>query len=180
MWKLNTPLLPFSSSCCTVLFLLAALCSVVNADDSNEQTLRISADDFRGSINGGAVITGNVELTRGSLKLQADNVTLQVENDTFQGIEAKGNPVLLEVSLSTDDKQRMVHAKAASVVYSITEDQIEFEGDAKVESEEITITGNKIRLDVSKNEIEAESLDSDNQVEIILHSLDAVKKPTNE
>lgn len=180
MWKLNTHRVPFNSSCCAVFFLLLALASVVNADDSNEQTLRISADDFRGSINGGAVISGNVELTRGSLKLQADNVTLQVENDTFQGIEAKGNPVLLEISLATDEKQRIVYAKAASVIYSITEDQIEFEGDAKVESEEITITGNKIRLDVNENEIEAESLDSDNQVEIILHSLDADKKPTNE
>lgn len=180
MWKLNTHRVPFNNSCCAVFFLLLALASVVNADDSNEQTLRISADDFRGSINGGAFISGNVELTRGSLKLQADNVTLQVENDTFQGIEAKGNPVLLEISLATDEKQRIVYAKAASVIYSITEDQIEFEGDAKVESEEITITGNKIRLDVNENEIEAESLDSDNQVEIILHSLDADKKPTNE
>ena len=180
MWKLNTHRNQFNNNFCAVVFLLLAYSGVVNADDSNEQTLRISADDFRGSINGSAVVSGNVELTRGSLKLQADNVTLQVENDTFQGIEATGNPVLLEISLTTDEKQRTVQAEATSVIYSVTEDQIEFEGDARVESDEVTITGNKIRLDVRENEIEAESLDSENQVEVILHSLDADPNPTNE
>ena len=153
---------------------------MVNAEDSDDQTLRISADDFRGSINGGAVVSGNVELTQGPLKLQADNMTLQVEEDTFQGIEATGSPVLLQLTLVTDEKQRVVHAEALSVVYRAAEEKIEFSGNAKVESDELTITGNKIRLDVRENQIEAESLDSDNQVEVILHSLDAESQPASD
>ena len=180
MWKLNTHRLSLSRSSCTTVFVLLVFCTTGLADEPNDETLRISANDFRGSINGGAVVSGNVELTRGQLKLQADEVTLKVENDTFEGIEAKGDPVNLQLSLETDDQQRVVHAEASSVVYSVTEDQIEFDGDAKVESDELSITGDKIRLDVRENQIEAESLDSDNQVEVILHNFDADKIPSGE
>ena len=125
-------------------------------------------------------MSGDVELTYGQLSLQADYVTLEVEDDTFEGIEATGNPVLLQVLLDTGDEQRQVRAEASTVVYSVTEDQIEFEGNAKVESDKLSITGNKIRIDVRENQIEAEFLDSDNQVEVILHDLDAVKTPTSD
>lgn len=166
-------------------FWLVLICTVMcihsgASDEAMDNTLRISADDFRGSIDGGAVITGNVELTHGSMNLKADQMTLRVKDDIFEGVEAKGNPVLLQLSLSEGEEQRTVNAEAASVIYLASEDQIEFEGNAKVESEEVSITGNKIRLDIKENQIEAESLDADNQVEVILHNVDVGKKATDE
>ena len=180
MWKLNTRRLPINRTPFTLVIVLLAFCNIGFADDQKDETLRILADDFRGSINGGALASGNVELTQGSLKIQADTLTLQVEGEIFEGIEATGNPVLLQLSLDSGDEQRIVHAEATSVVYSVTEEQIEFEGDAKVESDELSIAGNKIRLNVRENQIEAESLDSDNQVEVILHDFDADKTPPSD
>ncbi|MCY3885271.1 MAG: lipopolysaccharide transport periplasmic protein LptA [Gammaproteobacteria bacterium] len=160
--------------------MLLLLGNNISAAEPNDETLRILADDVRGSIDGGAFVSGNVELTRGSMSLQADTMSLQVEEGSVKGIEAKGTPVRLQLTLDDGEKQEEIRAEASTVIFGVAENQIEFEGNARVESEEISITGDKIRLDVDENQFEAESVDPDKQVEVILRNIEVEANPTNE
>lgn len=151
----------------SLLFVLLVWGSNATALEPRGESIRISADDAQGSVDGGFVASGNVELTYGSMSLQADTMSLQVDNGTFEGIEATGSPVRLELSINNQGKQQTIHAEALMVIYRVAEEEIEFDGEAKVESEEISITGTKIWINIREFEIEAESLDTNDQVEII-------------
>lgn len=164
----------------SILFVLLVYSSNCSAAELNGEAFRILANDVRGSIDGGFVASGNVELTYGSMSFQADRASFEVEENAFKGIKATGAPVRLKLTIDDGEDQRTIQAEGSSVIYRVAEDQIEFSGNARVESEEISITGNKIWLDVDKYEIEAESLDSDNQVEVIFRNIDVDEKPAEE
>ena len=151
---------------------LIVLCGSTGASEENsENTLHISADDFRGSLDSGAEATGNVVLRQGALHLSADNLTLQMKEGIFTGVEANGAPVEFQFQIGEGDSLQTVQATAKSVVYKVEDRWIEFSGDAEIESEEISIEGDKIQLDLQNNRIEAESISPDKQVEITIHDI---------
>ena len=173
MFTLFSPLIPFHRNVRAVSVGLLLCASAAAATDPVAETLQISADDFRGSLGGEAVVSGNVSLEYGSVVLKADTITLVVSEGTFSRAEAKGTPVKLQYETDEGEDERIVSGHASTVSFLVDANLIELSGDAKLESDEVSITGQKITIDVEENQIRAKSKPSGEQVEIKVRNLDS-------
>ncbi len=142
----------------------------IASEQQNE--LRITADDFHGTLDGGAVISGNVSLQHGELELAADEVRIVMDGNSFKELQAKGEPAQCRFEILEEGNNRTVVAQATTINVQLDNRWIEFKGNARVESDDITIEGDVIRFDIDKKELEAESGDSGKQIEILMRDLD--------
>lgn len=157
------------------------LCLCIGADSREVQDpLIISADDIRGSLDGAAEASGNVVLQQGSMQLDADKVLLHTEDGTFVSFEATGSPIRFRFQVGQDDELQTLNGEAASLVFRLDDNWIEFRGDAEILSDEMSIVGDIIRFDLQNNQFEAKSTNPDKQVEITILDIGSLGETEND
>ena len=119
-----------------------------------EQPIHISAisaqlDEKRGV----AIYEGDVRLDQGSLKVQAETLTIEFKDEKVVRITAQGERASYEQKLQPD--QSTVVADAKTIVYHTQEERIELIGDARLTQDENEFRGERIRYDVRAGKVEA-------------------------
>ncbi|MFB9885755.1 lipopolysaccharide transport periplasmic protein LptA [Balneatrix alpica] len=158
--KLNTKALGL------LLGLLPALTQALPED--REQPVHITADQAAlDDAKGIVTYTGNVLITQGSLKIEADKAVLYLEQGELVRAEAFGKPAHYQQQPKAKDP--LTHAYGDVIEYKVKEDTLTANGQAKLTQNQDTFTGARIHYDIAKGLVNAYSgKQSGQRVEMVL------------
>ncbi|MCP4697636.1 MAG: lipopolysaccharide transport periplasmic protein LptA [Gammaproteobacteria bacterium] len=146
--------------------ILAALPgSVLALSTDREQPIHIEADQASiDDLRGVTVYRGNVKVTQGTIRLQADMVTLtyNAAEKQLEAIIAEGKPA--RYRQRPDNKDADIHAEAERVEFQAGKDMLHLSGNAKIRQGEDVFTGKQISYDAKHSVIKATE-----KVTVILH-----------
>jgi len=133
----------------TAILLLTPL-SAYSLSTDKDQPMDIEADrvdiDDRTGLN---TFQGNVVVTQGTIRLNADIVTVYKKKNDVSKVIAKGQPAVYKQR--PDKKKEYVIAEARQIEYLAIKGKILLINDAKITQGKDTFTGNHIEYDIKKD-----------------------------
>lgn len=125
-------------------------------EDDRDQPIHITADQaLRDENRGHTVYSGNVRLVQGSMKLDADRLTIWHQSEDADKFVAKGGPARMRQQPEPD--QEIVHAQGDVITYLRTKQQVHLSGNARIEQRGDVVTGDSIVYFIERQLIKAES-----------------------
>jgi lipopolysaccharide export system protein LptA len=120
------------------------------------QPIHIRADRAEMDQNAGTVVyQGSVEVNQGTMRVTADTMTVEVEDEKVIRITATGSPARYEQQLKADGDQ--VKADARTIVYHTQDELVDLRGDAFLEQGGNEIAGELIHYDIVAGKVNAEA-----------------------
>jgi lipopolysaccharide export system protein LptA len=156
---------------CLALAWLASTAALPLAALEGDQTqpIRITAEQAeRDEKKGFTRYRGNVLMNQGSLRIEADSITIFHNSETAERIIAAGKPARMEQQ--PDPTRGPVNAHASTIEYLQSEDRVQLRGDAYIEQDGSTVTGETIDYYIGEQRITAGSDSSreDSRVEVVI------------
>jgi len=143
------------ASLITLLALSAALSTpswALNSD--RNQTINIQADKaISNEKTGVTTYEGTVQIDQGSLRILADRVTIERQDNKVKLIVAKGKPARFQQRPAAD--KNMVVAEGFTINYLVAKDRITLKRHALLEQEGTTMTGESIDYDIAQSVVKA-------------------------
>jgi lipopolysaccharide export system protein LptA len=159
-----------------LICLLALLLSnqVLSKTADSEQPIHVEADSLEVRENDNiSIYTGNVKLTRGSLKIHADRLTLYFDdNKILTLMKMAGSPATFR---QLNDSNQAITGEAMKMEYRESESTLLLLDKAKLTQSADIIESNKINLNIDNNTIVAGSVEPDNRVRMLIQP----KQPAN-
>lgn len=151
--------------------LVAALTATQAAalPDDRDQPIRIEADQaLRDEKQGFTRYEGNVRMDQGSLKIEADRITVYHDQREADRIIAEGSPASLQQQPEPD--KGLVKARARLIEYFKSEDRVRLSREANIEQEGSIVTGDSIDYYITKQLVRADSDKSreDSRVQVVI------------
>ena len=112
-----------------------------------------SREAIREETKGLTIYTGDVTITQGSIKIQADQVTVHSVNNSVNHIVCTGRPASYQQRPKADSG--LVVARGNTIQYNLDTDVILLMGNAALEQEEATLNGERIEYDLKQEVIRA-------------------------
>ncbi len=135
-----------------LLCLAPALATALSSD--RQQPIHIKADrvtlDER---KGVSHYQGNVRLTQGTLTILADTMTVYQVNRQLDHVVIQGNPA--HYTQRPDNATAPIKARAQQMVYRSGQATLTLDGQAHVEQEGSTFSGQHIVYEIDKDQIQA-------------------------
>jgi lipopolysaccharide export system protein LptA len=129
--------------------------------DDNDQPIHISADKaLRDEKQGFTIYSGNVQMEQGSMRLEADKLTIYHETEEVDRIVAEGRPAKMQQQPELD--KGVVHAHADVIEFFKSEDRVHLQTNARIEQEGSVVSGDSIDYFIAEELVKA---DSDQAVE---------------
>jgi lipopolysaccharide export system protein LptA len=155
-FKKLTKVISFSLSLCALL--LFPLLSYALSSD-RDQPINLEADHADiDDLQGISIYTGNVILTQGSTEIKCHKLTLYMdENRQLSKAIAEGKDKLATYKQRPDGKDQDFKARAASIIYYLTTDQIHLLKQATVWQGGDRFSGDKIIYNTAKDTVVASS-----------------------
>jgi lipopolysaccharide export system protein LptA len=127
--------------------------------------------------------TGNVIVTQGTIRLQADNVVANLDaNRTIKNVTATGKPAKFQQKVTPD--KGIVYGDGDQIFYDATTSQLTLTGHAHLTQDGSSFNGNTLRYGMTQGDIEG-SGNSQQRVQMVIppsatrSSAPAKLKPTN-
>lgn len=143
---------------CGMLFLLLLLISA-NAwalSSDKDQPIEVEADGVEiNDSTGVSTYVGNVIISQGSMRLDADRVTIFQKNKRTDKVVATGRPVKFEQK--PDGKRGVIKGHANRVEYYATSEMVELIGNAKLTQKGDTFASDRIRYNRKQELVQAGS-----------------------
>jgi lipopolysaccharide export system protein LptA len=108
---------------------------------------------------------GSVQVDQGTLRVTADTMTIDRENEKVVRITAVGTPAYYQQQVEVD--QELVRADASTIVYHTQDERIDLRGNANLEQEGSTVSGDLIVYDIVAGKVDA-SAEGDARVRMVL------------
>lgn len=160
--------------------LLATLSATISAlPEDRDQPIRITADQaLRDEKQGFTEYTGNVQMDQGSLRIEANKITIYHVNEEADKIVAEGEPAHMQQQPEPD--KGLMHARAKIIEYYKAEDRVHLRVNAQVEQDGSTVTGDTIDYFIAEQLVRADSnLDENSsRVEVVIPA-QAIKEEEN-
>ena len=156
---------------CLLFLFLQPVNGALALPEDESQPIHISADQaIRNEKQGVTIYSGNVQMTQGSLVIEADNITIFHDDEAANKIIAKGKPAKLQQQ--PDPVKGPVKARAEVIEYHKIEERIHLITNAHIEQDGSTVTGQSINYYVAEQKIMADSDTSDetDRVEVVIPS----------
>lgn len=138
-----------------VTALLSMSLSAYALKDDTDQPIDITSGsqslDMENNI---VVLTDNVLITQGSIKITADKVTITRQEGKKEKIEASGSPVTFQQTL---DNGKPVNGRANGVNYDLNQEFLTLTGNAELKQLDSFIKAEHITYDVKKQQLKATS-----------------------
>jgi lipopolysaccharide export system protein LptA len=138
-------------------------------ESDQQQPIRISADKaLRDEKQGFTVYRGNVRMTQGTLRIDADAITIYHRTEEADRIVAEGRPARLQQQPEPD--QGLVHASARIIEYYKLEERVILKDEAFIEQDGSTVTGETIDYLIRQQRVRADAGESKsgNRVEVVI------------
>lgn len=141
----------------TILSAIPANAENLRALEDRHQAIEIHADRaIRQERQGLTAYKGNVLIQQGSLRLEADAVTIsQAESDSPTEIIASGQPA--KFSQQPDPDKPLIHAWADTIYYHLGDGKILLDGNARLEQGEAQVSSARIEYLISEQVFSAGS-----------------------
>ena len=148
------------------LLLLCVAAPAVEAPpgDDAAQPIHWRADHAEGDATGRTILTGDVRMEQGTLRVEADRMVIEYDGDRVVRITAEGD--LARYRQRPRPDAAPVEADAERIVYHAAEERVELLGRAYLAQEPNEFRGEVIHYDVRAGRIDAEG-DGDGSVEMI-------------
>lgn len=154
----------------TLLFAAGALALPGDAD----QPIHIRANSAEMDQEQGVVIyRGDVQVDQGTLRVTADEMTVEYEEQEVIRITAKGEPARYKQQIEVDEEE--VRARSSTIIYHTRDERIDLVGNAFLTQEGNEITGDLIEYDIVAGKVDAKA-ESETPVRMILQP---ARKKTN-
>ncbi|MFT5234989.1 MAG: lipopolysaccharide export system protein LptA [Shewanella sp.] len=149
----------------TALLCLISFSSLAKTDDL-KQEVKISAASQEADIKNNQIIfNGPVEVTQGSVKINADKLRAYSKEGTGGRIlVATGNPATYSQIM---EDGRPANASAQEIIYELSKRTLILKGNATLEQDGSQVTGDQIRYNIAKQQLIAESSGNDRVITII-------------
>jgi lipopolysaccharide export system protein LptA len=112
-----------------------------------------------------ATYSGNVTINQGSLKITADRVTFEFEDEQVVRIIARGSPAYYSQKLKPG--QQNMQANARTIVYHTSIERIDLKGSAHLQQQGNDFRGEVIEYDMRAGRVDA-TADGDTPIRAIL------------
>jgi lipopolysaccharide export system protein LptA len=145
-----------------LLLLLIFMTGLVQAlPDDRDQPIHISADKaLRDEKQGFTIYSGNVQMEQGSMRLEADKLTIYHATDEVDKIIAEGRPAKMQQQPELD--KGVVHAHAGVIEFFRSEERVHLQTNARIEQDGAVVSGDSIDYYIAEQLVKA---DSDQAVE---------------
>jgi lipopolysaccharide export system protein LptA len=131
-----------------------------------DQPIHIRADNAEIDQQQGLVIyRGEVRVDQGTLRVTADEMTVEYVEQKVVRITAKGTPAHYQQQIEADEDQ--VKAHSSTIIYYTQEERLDLLGDAFLTQEGNEITGDLIKYDIVAGKVDA-TAESEAPVRMIL------------
>lgn len=140
--------------------------AVALPEDRN-QPIQLEAN--RGQIDqktGVSVYEGNVIISQGSMRLNADVATIHVKDGGFQRMEATGNPVKLRYQ-PTADKPEIIGV-SQRVEYDVAGAKVIMSGNARLTQGQDVFTGDRIEYDLKSDVVRARGAGNNGRIQFTI------------
>lgn len=127
------PDLPGLAAACLALFALLVCSPVLALRSDREQPIHIQARSV--AINeksGVAVYRGNVTLTQGSLRIEAERIEVHTRERRTESIHATGRPAVMRMRLDGREEEGELHGRAQRLDYHVTRRVVRLQGEVHV------------------------------------------------
>lgn len=142
----------YSLATLIALAITASMASALEGD--REQPLRVVADTAEhNEVSGVTVYTGNVIITQGSMRIEADTVTLKGRDNRVNNMVALGNPARLQQQPKPEDS--IMHARAQRIVYFVEDDRVQLVDNASIEQDDSVVNSDEIEYLVKQRIVKA-------------------------
>lgn len=141
------------------LWLLANAVSVpavLAVDADADQPIHIRADSAElNEASGVATYRGSVQMDQGTLRVTADTMTIELDNEQVVRITAVGQRAHYQQRLSLDQPE--VLADAETIVYHTQDERVELIGDAHLTQDPNEFSGEVINYDMRAGKVDAKA-----------------------
>ncbi|MEM9758359.1 MAG: lipopolysaccharide transport periplasmic protein LptA [Pseudomonadota bacterium] len=120
----------------------------------------------RNEPRGYTLYSGDVVLIQGSLRIEADNLTIFHDQVAADRIIAQGAPARLQQRPALD--KPFVKASAERIVYEKSSELVLLRIDARIEQEGAIVTGESIRYFMAEQRVRADSEDESSRVQVFI------------
>ena len=150
------------------LLLAAASSSLLALPDDRRQAIEIEAREaVREEASGLTVYQGNVTISQGTIEIRADKVSVFTSGNKVGRILAEGRPARYQQQPEVDSG--LVVAQGNAIEYNVETDIILLTGNASLEQQEATLTGERIEYDLRREVIRAKGSDSgDDRIRMVI------------
>jgi lipopolysaccharide export system protein LptA len=134
-----------------------------------DQPIHLFMDNAEGDMTGQTILTGSVSMDQGTLRVEAERMIIDREDDKVLRVTAEGterNRAYYHQQLKPDAE--LVKAKALKIIYHIANERIELIGSAYLTQEQNEFRGEMINYDIRRGKVVATSHEK-RRVEMILH-----------
>jgi lipopolysaccharide export system protein LptA len=140
-----------------LLLLLALPTGPIQAlPDDQDQPIHISADKaLRDEKQGFTIYSGNVQMEQGSMRLEADKLTIYHVTDEVDRIVAEGRPAKMQQQPELD--KGVVHAHADVIEFFKREDRVHLQTNARIEQDGSVVSGDSIDYFIAEQLVKADS-----------------------
>ncbi len=151
---------------CAAIVLLGAAASAVEAPvvDDADQPIHWRADHAEVDARGRTILTGDVWMEQGTLRVEADRMVIEYDGDRVVHVAAEGD--LARYRQRPWPAAAPVEADAERIVYHAAEERVELLGRAYLAQEPNEIRGEVIHYDLREGRIDAAG-NGDGRVEMI-------------
>lgn len=135
----------------TILLLLTLLMSLgkfANANpDDRLKAINVKADNSEYDERAGTqTLSGNVEVTQGSMSIKADTITIELKNNALFRITGIGNPIKFQ---QTTRSNELMRGQSNQISYNTQTAEISFKGDAQFERPGQKFSGHTIEYNMT-------------------------------
>lgn len=152
-----------------LLLLLASLGSMTAQalPGDREQPIRIQSDTAeRNEKSGETTYRGQVEMTQGSLRIEADSITIHSNDKKVTHIIAMGNPAHYQQQPEAD--KAMVKATGNTIKYFVDTEKLHLIEQASIDQDGAIMKGERIDYDIQSALLKAGETNKPTRVEMVI------------
>ncbi len=108
-------------------------------------------------------LSGNVQIIQGSMKINAEFISISLENNALSVIEGRGKPIRFE---QENEAGELMRGEAKTVIYDARNGTLILKGSAKLSQPQQDLTSEKITFNAETQKVSAEGGGSSGRVSI--------------
>ncbi len=149
-----------------VILLTLLLISSAQAQVADQtKPINVKADNSEFNERAGTqILSGNVEVTQGSMSIAADKIEIEIKDGALFKITGTGRPIRFQ-QMTLDNQ--LMRGECQEIIYNTATSNITFKGDAKFERPGQKLTGHSIEYNLNELTFKAAG-NQDGRVNIVL------------
>lgn len=138
----------------TLIAIVAAAGPAYSRNSDLTQAIDVRADKSEFDEKAGLqTLSGNVEITQGTMKITADSVAITLKNNALSKIVGKGSPIRFQ---QENEAGELMQGEARSIVYDAANGTLILQGSATLRQPRQNLVSEQITFDTRTQKVSAE------------------------